>query len=105
MTLLLTVFAAIIATIVWYSNEKARELRVGILCYLFWGASMMWFVDAIFEYAELGAEIFAPKPETMINDAFLGMSVIAFAMIIWIVFILIKDPMGVIKSKRNETTK
>ena len=68
MTLLLTCIAAVVSTIVWYTNEKARNLKVVTLCYLYWGAAIMWFVDAIFEYAELRAEYFTPAIEDMIND-------------------------------------
>ena len=75
MTLLLTCIAAIIATVVWYSSEKARELKISALLYMFWGASIMWFVDAIYEYAELRAEYFAPAMEDMLNDMFLGLPV------------------------------
>lgn len=97
MTLLLTCMAAVAATIIWYSSEKARELKIGTLCYLFWGASIMWFVDAIFEYAELRAAYFTPAVEDMINDTFLGFSVIALGLVIWTVVLLIKDPKNVIK--------
>ena len=72
MTLLVTIFAAIITTVIWYSNEKARQLKVGILCYMFWGASLMWFVDAIFEYVSLRADYFIPTATDMLNDLFLG---------------------------------
>ncbi len=98
MTLLITVFAAVISTAVWYKSEKARELRVGVLCWMFWGASVMWFIDAVFEYAELKAEYFAPAPGDLLNDLYLGLSVIALAMIIWIAVLLIKDPKGVVRS-------
>jgi hypothetical protein len=57
----------------------------------------MWLVDAIFEYAELRAEYFTPALEDMINDTFLGFSVVALALVIWIVFVLIKDPKGVVR--------
>ena len=98
MTLLLTVFAAVIATAVWYvKNDKT--LLLGVLCWMFWGASIMWLVDAIFEYAELGAEYFAPAAEDMLNDAFLGLSVIALALVIWIVILLIKDPKGTVRAR------
>lgn len=97
MTLLLTVFAAIISTAVWYTHAKDDKLKVRTLCFLFWGASLMWFVDAIFEYAELGAEYFTPAIGDMVNDAFLGLSVIALALIIWLVVLLVKDPKGVFK--------
>ena len=96
MTLLLTVFAAVVTTIVWY-NRKNDEMKLHVLMFMFWGASLMWFVDAIFEYAELRADYFAPSLEDMINDSFLGLSVIAFALVIWIVYVLIKDPKGAVK--------
>ncbi len=96
MTLLLTVFAAVAATIVWYNSEKAREMKAGILCYMFWGASLMWSVDAVAEYMELGAEYFTPSAADMLNDAFLGLSVIALALVVWLLFVLVKDPLGVI---------
>ena len=93
MTLMITVFAAVIATAAWYSR-KDDSMRLGILCFLFWGASIMWLADAIFEYAELGAQYFSPSPQDMLNDTFLGFSVIALALVIWIVNLLIKDPRG-----------
>ena len=64
MTLLVSVFAAIISTVLWYKNAPKNELKLGILCWLFWGASLMWLVDAIFEYAELKAAYFTPAPAT-----------------------------------------
>ena len=99
MTLLITVFAAIVSTVVWYKTAPKSEMKVGILAILFWGASIMWLVDAIFEYAELGAEYFTPAPADMLNDAFLGLSVVALGLTIWLVILLVKDPKGVIKAK------
>jgi hypothetical protein len=52
-TLLITVFAAVITTVIWY-NRKDDNMKMGILLFMFWGASLMWFVDAVFEYAEYG---------------------------------------------------
>jgi len=98
MTLLTTVFAAVICTVLWYKNAPKDELKVGVLCWLYWGASIMWFVDAIFEYAELKAAYFTPAPADMLNDFFLGLSVVALGLIIWLVILLIKDPRGVIRS-------
>lgn len=101
MTLLITLFAAVISTVVWYCSEKARDLKLGTLCYLFWGASLMWLVDAVFEYIELGAEYFIPSAEAMLNDSFLGFSVVALALIIWLIVMLVKDPKGVLKKNLN----
>ena len=79
MTLLVTVFAAIISTILWYQKENRKELRLGTLSLMYWGASIMWFVDAI-------------------NDLFLGLSVVAFGLIIWLVILLIQDPKKIVRN-------
>lgn len=96
MTLLITVFAASISVVLWYSG-KCEKLNIGFLCLMFWGASLMWFVDAVVEYRELGAEFFAPAVNDMLNDTFLGLSVVALGLVIWIVTLLVKDPRGRIK--------
>ena len=98
MTLLTSVFAAIICTVIWYKGAPKSEMKVGILCWMFWGSSLMWLIDAIFEYAELGEDYFKPAPANMLNDFFLGLSVVALGLIIWLVILLIKDPKGVIKA-------
>lgn len=97
MTLLICVFAAVIATVIWYTRTD-NSLRLGSLCFLYWGASIMWLVDAIFEYAELQADYFTPAVEDLINDGFLGLSVVALGLVIWVVLLLIKDPRGRIRS-------
>ena len=96
MTLLITVFAAVFVTVKWYTR-KDDSMKLGILCFLYWGASIMWFVDALFEYAELKAEYFTPALEDMVNDAFLGLSVVALGLVIWLIRLLITDPRGVIR--------
>ncbi len=98
MTLLISVVAAVISTVVWYASPKARELQVSALCYMFWGASLMWFVDAMVEFAELRAEYFAPEAADVLNDTFLGLAVVALALVIWVVILLVKDPKGVLKA-------
>ena len=97
MTLLITVFAAVVATVKWY-NRKDDSMKLGILLFLYWGASLMWLVDAIFEYAELKAEYFTLAAEDMLNDSFLGLAVVALGLVIWIVRLLILDPKGVIRA-------
>ena len=97
MTLLITVFAAIICTVLWYKKAPQDEMKLSVLCFLYWGASIMWFVDAVYEYAELKAAFFTPAPADMLNDLFLGLSVVALGLIVWLIVLLVKDPRGVIK--------
>ena len=98
MTLLTSLFAAIICTIIWYKKAPDSKMYLGTLSFIYWGASIMWFVDAIFEFAELKAEYFTPEPVDMLNDFFLGLSVVALGLVIWLVILLIRDPKGVIKN-------
>lgn len=98
MTLLVTVFAAIISTIVWYCTQARQEMRLGTLALLYWGASIMWLIDAVYEYAELGAAYFTPAAADMLNDFYLGLSVTALGLLIWLVIVLVKDPKGVVRA-------
>ena len=92
MTLLTSIFAAIICTVLWYRNDAENDMLLHIPVFMFWGA------DAIFEYAKLGAEYFTPEPLDMLNDFYLGLSVIALGLVIWLVILLVKDPKGRIKT-------
>ena len=74
MTLLIAVFAAVITTIIWYTNDKRSQLKLGTLALMYWGASLMWMVDAV-----------------------VGLSVVAFGLIIWLVILMVKDPLGVVR--------
>ena len=103
MTLLLSVFAAVISTFVWYKNAPEDIYRVRTLCFMFWGASLMWLVDAVFEYVADSASYFSPAPLDMLNDAFLGFAVIALGLVVWIVDLLVHDPKKVVKAALLES--
>lgn len=98
MTLLTTVFAAIICTVLWYMNAPKSKMYLGTLCLMYWGASLMWLVDAVFEYVEIRGEYFTPAPTDMLNDFYLGLSVVALGLIIWLLILLIKDPRKVLRA-------
>lgn len=98
MTLMITVFAAVISTAVWYFKAHDKKLMVGRLCLMYWGASLMWTVDAVAEYMELKEEFFTPAAADMLNDAFLGAAVVALGLVIWLAMLLIKDPKHVLRN-------
>ena len=97
MTLLITLFAAIISTICWYRRPDDK-MNLGFLALMYWGASIMWLVDAAFAFVEEGAEAFVPAPAEMLNDAYLGLAVVALGMVIWLVRLLLADPKGRLKT-------
>ena len=98
MTLLVTVFAAVIATVAWYVRAPKNDLRIGMLCWMYWGASLMWLVDAVVEYIELGAAFFTPEPADLLGDLSLGLSVVALGLVIWVAALLIRDPKGAVRA-------
>lgn len=100
MTLLISIFVACTATIVWYNKDAENIMRVGTLALIYWGASLMWMIDAVFEFAKLKAAYFSPSFSDMVNDAFLGLSVVALGLVIWIIMIMVKDPKGVWKNNK-----
>ena len=104
MTLLITIFDAVFVTYKWY-RSKDDSLQLAPLMFMFWGASLMWMVDAIFEYIELRGEYFMQSPADMLNDAFLGLAVVALALIIWVVRMLITDPKGKVRAALKKQAK
>ena len=97
MTLLIALFAAIICTVIWYNRAPEDDMKIGTLCCMFWGASLMWMVDAVFEYSELQAEFFTPALSDMINEIYLGLSVVALGLVAWLAVLFVSDPRGVLR--------
>ncbi len=97
MTLLITTFAAVITACIWYCTGFDNSKMLGTLCLMYTGAALMWLVDAAVEYIEIGAEYFTPAAADMLNDAYLGFSVVALGLVIWFVILCIKDPEGRVK--------
>ena len=55
-------------------------------------------IRALFEISlQIRDGLLPPDPADLLNDAFLGLSVIALAMVVWLAILLIKDPKGTVK--------
>ena len=82
MHLLLSVFAT-----EWsfsrFLRDKEKRYAYHIPCLFFLAASLMWLVDSVYEYLEKGTEIFTPAIQDLIQDGFLGLSVIALGIFLW----------------------
>jgi peptidoglycan biosynthesis protein MviN/MurJ (putative lipid II flippase) len=88
MWLILTSLAAVITTIIWYVNAPQDKYKLGLLSLMFWGATLMWFVDHVMAYLTEGGEFF----EINLDATLLGVSVIVLALMIWLVVLLVSDP-------------
>lgn len=108
MTLLISLLAAVVSTVLWYctagTERPKHDMKISVLCWMYWGASLMWMVDAVFAYAEDHEAFFRPSGAEMLNDLYLGLSVVVLGLVIWLLVLLIRDPKGVVRnvlSKRS----
>jgi peptidoglycan biosynthesis protein MviN/MurJ (putative lipid II flippase) len=93
MWLIMTSLAAIITTAIWYIKAPEDKYKLGLLSLIFWGATLMWFVDHVMAYLTGGGEFF----EINLDATLLGLSVITLALLVWEVVLLVSDPKGVLK--------
>lgn len=100
MCLLITAFAAIISAVLWYSHAKNDTYLFKVLTAIFGGATLMWLVDAVVEFIELKEEFFNQPIADLVNDAVLGLCVVAIGLVAWLIVLLIKDPKGAFKRSK-----
>ncbi|MEZ4357497.1 MAG: hypothetical protein R2876_02545 [Eubacteriales bacterium] len=93
MCLIITAFAAVITTIIWYFKAHDKELKLGVLSLMYWGASLMWLVDSIFCVIE-GEPFF----DLSVDDALLGVVIVLSGLIAWLLILLFNDPKKVLAS-------
>jgi hypothetical protein len=91
--LLITALAAVIASVLWYVNAPNDKYKLGFLSFMYWGAALMWLVDHVIAYAQDGGEFF----EISTDATGLGLSVLLFGLLVWLVVLLVSDPKGVLR--------
>lgn len=100
MCLLITAFAAVIATLVWYFAPVTPPIRLGTLALMYWGATLMWTVDGVFSVAEGGSFL-----ELSADDAILGLVVVLCGLVAWTLLLLFRDPLGRIAARLSSEGK
>ena len=93
MWLIMTALAAVVTTVIWYVKAPEGKYKLGLLSLIFWGATLMWFVDHVMAYLTEGGEFFEINPDATL----LGLSVIIFGLLVWLIVLLVSDPKGDLK--------
>jgi peptidoglycan biosynthesis protein MviN/MurJ (putative lipid II flippase) len=98
MWFIMTALAAVVTTTIWHIKAPEDKYKLGFLSLIFWGATVMWFVDHLMAYLAEREEFF----EINLDATTLGLVVIIVALIVWEIALLLGDPKGVFKrvSKR-----
>jgi hypothetical protein len=76
----MTLAAAIAASFAWYFRGRNSGMKLDTLGLMYWGAVLMWMVDGFFNLAEN-----EPFLELTLDDAFLGLLVVAAGLVMWLV--------------------
>lgn len=91
MFFIITALAAMVTTIIWYVNAPSDKYNLSTLCFIYWGATLMWFIDHVMAYLAEGGEFF----EVNLDATLLGITVVLFGLLVWVIMLLVKDPKGV----------
>jgi len=81
MWLLLTAFAALVATALWRASAPGDKYKLGFLSLIYWGATLMWLVDHVMAYVQEGGPFFDFSAQAV----WVGVSVIALGLLVWLV--------------------
>lgn len=90
MTLIICATAAALVTAAYYVSKKP-ELHLGVLALIYWGASLMWFVDGITSVCEGGSFVELSDTSVMADDALLGVVVVVVGLVAWGAYCAIKN--------------
>ena len=80
----------------WYFVQNRKAAKLGILAMMYWGASIMWTVDGVFNI--IHGESFLDLSG---NDALLGLTIVLCGLIAWTFILLLKDPENVIRAEKK----
>ena len=97
MTLFITLCAAAIASLVWYSTAPNSKVKVGVLALMYWGAALMWTVDGVANLIDGEALVEITETAVMLDDAVLGFFVVVAGLVAWTIYLCIKDPKKVFR--------
>ncbi|WMI79983.1 hypothetical protein [Anaerotignum sp. MB30-C6] len=85
MYFIITALAAIVTTVFCYNMQDKH--RLSILCFIYWGATLMWLVDHVLAFFIEGGELF----EMTLDAALLGCLVVLSGFFVWGIILFLKN--------------
>ena len=95
MWLILTAIAAFVTTILWFAWAPAERYKLGFLCLVYWGATLMWLVDHVISFLQEGGLFL----EISWNGTALGVSALALGLLAWLARLLLPHSRGLSRVK------
>lgn len=89
MYFIITAFAAIVTTMIWYKISEDKY-QLSTLCFMYWGATLMWLVDHLIAYFTEGGAFF----EITMDATLLGITVVLCGLFLWVILAFVKKITG-----------
>ncbi|NCC15460.1 MAG: hypothetical protein EOM28_03810 [Clostridia bacterium] len=93
MYFILTALAAIVTTILWYRISEDKY-QLSTLCFIYWGATLMWLVDHVIAFLDEGGAFF----EMTLDATLLGIIVVLCGFFVWGMITFVKVTKGTLKN-------
>ena len=93
MWLVVVSLAAVITTAIWYAKDTDGKYKLSFLSMIFWGTTIMVFVDHVMGYIAEGGEFLEMIPDATL----LGVVLVIVALMVWEAVLLFDDPKGMLK--------
>ncbi|WP_352400853.1 hypothetical protein [Anaerotignum sp.] len=85
MYFIMILLAAIVSTIFRFRLPQ-NKYKLNNLCFIYWGAALMWFVDHVIAFFIEGGEFF----EITLDATFLGIIVVLGGLFLWAIISFLK---------------
>ena len=96
MWIISTSLAAIVVTAIWYIKDPKGKYKLNTLSLMLWGATLMMFVDGMAGFIGEGNFL-----DLSLTPNMLALVLVIVALVAWEIVLLITDPQGVLRPKRE----
>jgi hypothetical protein len=100
MWIISTSLAAIVVTALWYIKDPQGRYKLNTLSLMLWGATLMMFVDGMMGYISEGSFL-----DINLTSMMLALVLVIVALIVWEIILLITDPQGILRTRREAEIK
>lgn len=89
MTLIILLIAVIICTVSWRRKSAMPNMKVGVLCFIYWLSFAGCIADYIYRYIKYKQIPFAVNAGALIHDGYTGVGIVAVGLIIWLIIVIL----------------
>lgn len=89
MTFIIIIAAAIICTVAWRKKSARPEMKIGLLCLIYWITFILCAAEAVLRFIKYKELPFVMNIGAIIHDSYTGIGILAVGLIIWLVIVIL----------------